>query len=327
MLRLSQQSLTLLETCPRQFQHGVLEGLVSPPATEQQRSLDWGDRFHRLMQQYALQLPLEPLLAEDDRLRQAFHALQTQLHMAQPDWSEAISAGAISAGAIGSEAIGAGAIGSGAISAGAISAGALSLDRPASENSTRQPVQWESEHQRSYTIQTYPFTVIYDLLLISPDQAQILDWKTYPQPPTSRALAQNWQTRLYCYLLVETSDYRPDQVMMTYWFIPTPSNGSTDKPTLSTTSTSPSYLQLPYNSAEHRATGQILTQLLRQLEPWLQDYRHKGKAFPQVAEGSPHCDRCPFAERCQRVSSLESRFDISTMRNLAAINEIALRSQ
>ncbi len=285
MLRLSQQSLALLETCPRRFQHGVLEGLVSPPPLEQQRSLDWGDRFHRLMEQYSLQLPVAPLLAEDDRLQQSFQALQDQLQTAQPDWARAIEQSQQVEGRL------------------ARRGGAGDGD-----------IQWESEHQRNGTILSYPITVIYDLLLVSPTQAQILDWKTYPQPEDVRVLAQHWQTRLYCYLLVETSDYRPEQVSMTYWFIP------------KTQTQLPSFQRLPYSLVEHQTTTQTLTQLLQPLEAWLADYRHQGRDFPQLPLGSAVCEGCPFNERCQRVPSPERRLDIDAMLKLEAIEEVPLRS-
>jgi ATP-dependent exoDNAse (exonuclease V) beta subunit len=57
-------------------------------------------------------------------------------------------------------------------------------------------------------------TVIYDLLIEAEDNAQILDWKTYPQPKEQNRLAKDWQTRLYLYVLAETSDYLPEQISM-----------------------------------------------------------------------------------------------------------------
>jgi hypothetical protein len=55
--------------------------------------------------------------------------------------------------------------------------------------------------------------------LIADDLAQILDWKTYPKPQNRRWVEQNWQTLLYPYVLAETSDYLPEQISMTYWFV------------------------------------------------------------------------------------------------------------
>lgn len=59
---LSQGHLNLLSQCPRRYQYTYLEGLLQPLALSQQRAMDWGSRFHTLMQQQALGLPLGDLL-------------------------------------------------------------------------------------------------------------------------------------------------------------------------------------------------------------------------------------------------------------------------
>ena len=74
-LRLSQGHLQLLATCPPQFQRLYLEQLTTPIPPEQQEKLDWGDRFHRLMQQRELGLPVEILLDQYLDLAAAFSAL------------------------------------------------------------------------------------------------------------------------------------------------------------------------------------------------------------------------------------------------------------
>jgi hypothetical protein len=68
-LRLSQGQLNLLETCPRKFQHIYLEQLGSPTTPEQQAHQAWGSRFHLLMQQRELGLPIEALMAADDQMQ------------------------------------------------------------------------------------------------------------------------------------------------------------------------------------------------------------------------------------------------------------------
>jgi ATP-dependent exoDNAse (exonuclease V) beta subunit len=74
-LRLSQGHLQLLVTCPPQFQRLYLEQLTTPIPPEQQEKLDWGDRFHRLMQQRELGLPVKILLDQYPDLAAAFSAL------------------------------------------------------------------------------------------------------------------------------------------------------------------------------------------------------------------------------------------------------------
>jgi hypothetical protein len=76
-----------------------------------------------------------------------------------------------------------------------------------------------SEHRRQLAFNGYLLTVIYDLLIMTPQQAQIVDWKTYLRPPHQAQLEQDWQTRLYLYVLVETTELTPEQVSMSYWFV------------------------------------------------------------------------------------------------------------
>lgn len=72
---LSQGQLKLLESCPRKFQHVYLEHLGTPVSPEQQEHLAWGSRFHLLMQQRELGLPVESLVEEDAELQHWVSAL------------------------------------------------------------------------------------------------------------------------------------------------------------------------------------------------------------------------------------------------------------
>ncbi len=241
MLRLSQGHLSLLDTCPRKFQHILLDQLAAPHSPEQQERIAWGDRFHLLMQQQQLALPVEALLRGNPDLETTLQALR----QSAPDLF------------------------------------LPSLDETA-------PTQVLSEHLRSFTLGGYSFSVIYDLLLTEPERAQIIDWKTYPQPQQVQWLQQHWQTRLYCYSLVETSDYLPEQVSMTYWFV----RGSE-------TETTPQSLAIAYSTAQHAQVATALAQRCEQLDHYLTTYR-RGDELPQVSETLGRCDRCPFQERCQR---------------------------
>ncbi|MEM9265581.1 MAG: PD-(D/E)XK nuclease family protein, partial [Cyanobacteria bacterium P01_F01_bin.13] len=77
----------------------------------------------------------------------------------------------------------------------------------------------QSEHQRTLAFNGYVFTVIYDLLILTDDSGLIVDWKTYLKPPLRERLAHDWQTRLYLYVLTETSGLAADQLTMVYWFV------------------------------------------------------------------------------------------------------------
>ena len=158
----------------------------------------------------------------------------------------------------------------------------------------------QSEHHRTLEFEGYLLTVIYDLLVVNDQQAQILDWKTYPRPQNSRRLAQNWQTRLYPFVLAETSDYTPEQISMTYWFVQAKQAGRAKQ-------TQPQSLRIAYTEKLHQQTAQDLAHLLRQLTHYLERYQTHAEPFPQVSLSSRECDTCAFALRCQRGDSQSDR--------------------
>lgn len=265
-MRLSQGQLNLLERCPRQFQHTYLEQLSSPTNPEQQERQTWGSRFHLLMQQRELGLPIESLVQEDPQLQRWMSAFAN----AAPE-----------------------------------------ILTPDTDSQFR-----ESEHCRTLQVQDYLLTVIYDLLIADDRSSQILDWKTYPKPQNKRKLEQNWQTRLYLYVLAETSDYLPEQISMTYWFVQSPVE------TLHATSLQS--LKFTYSQTQHEKTAKKLNQLLTKLTHWLQRYE-QGEQFPQVAEGSKHCEYCQFVTRCDRDRyDGEEALSQNWLPNLADIQEVSL---
>ncbi len=173
----------------------------------------------------------------------------------------------------------------------------------------------QSEHRRTLVQQGYLLVAVYDLLIQAPEQAQILDWKTYARPRNPEWLRQHWQTRLYPYLLVATSDYAPEQVQMTYWF----AEAKTQDPA------APHSLTFAYHQSLHDQTHRDLSQMLENLTQWLADYE-QGGAFPQVAIAAGHCHTettaCNFAIRCQRQQEQAQRQ--SLLLDLEAIAEIPL---
>ncbi|MBD2437958.1 PD-(D/E)XK nuclease family protein [Nostoc sp. FACHB-110] len=259
LLRLSQGQLNLLERCPRQFQHTYLEQLTSPANPEHEDKQTLGSRFHLLMQQQEMGLPINSFLQADTQLK---------------SWMSAFANAA------------------------------PEIVTPITDNQTFR----ESEHYRTLQVQDYLLTVIYDLLIADNQQAQILDWKTYPKPPDKRNLAQNWQTLLYLYVLVETSEYLPENISMTYWFVQ--SEGR------------PKNIKFTYTNKQHQQTAKKLNQLLNNLTNWLALYQ-QGQQFPQVIEGSKACNYCQFATRCQRIQATEEgRVDL--LPNIDTIQEVSL---
>ncbi|NJK49879.1 PD-(D/E)XK nuclease family protein [Candidatus Gracilibacteria bacterium] len=135
----------------------------------------------------------------------------------------------------------------------------------------------EAEHCRTLNFQGYLLTAIYDLLVINETKATIIDWKTYLQPENKTKIAKNWQTRLYLYILAETSNYLPEEISMTYWFVKLP--------------TQPQSLTFVYNSTQHEKNRQDLSNLLTQLNGWLEDYSNNETPFPHRS----HCQsNCPY---------------------------------
>ncbi|HEY9904991.1 MAG TPA: PD-(D/E)XK nuclease family protein [Candidatus Sericytochromatia bacterium] len=255
---ISQGQLNLLETCPRKFQHVYFDQLGTPVSPEQQERLTWGSRFHLVMQQRELGLPVESLVEEDAQLQH---------------WVTA-------------------------------------LVDAASDVLTPNPQTFrDSEHCRTLNFQGYLLTVIYDLLIEDENSAQILDWKTYPQPKDRRRLAKDWQTRLYLFVLAETSDYLAAQMSMTYWFVKSQPR--------------PQSLKFTYSEAQHEKTKQDLSNLLTQLTEWLQRYQEDGIPFPQVVPSTAQCSDCTFRVRCQRTSE-SSMSSKELLPSLADIQEVSL---
>jgi PD-(D/E)XK nuclease superfamily len=163
----------------------------------------------------------------------------------------------------------------------------------------------ESEHVRTLELGDYLFTAIYDLLILQPDRADIIDWKTYPLPKYKKDLDLEWQTRLYLYLLAETSEYLPKQIAFTYWFIQSMPQ--------------PKSVKISYTLKQHRQTQTDLLILLEKLTNWLDVDRSDREPFPQVAMSTGLCDRCNFALRC-RGTQLDAATPISfTDRDLQQI--------
>jgi hypothetical protein len=188
---------------------------------------------------------------------------------------------------------------------------------PKSPTDPDDPDRYYSEHPRQLQLGGFALMAVYDGLLLRAEQAEIFDWKSYAKPRRSAALIDHWQTRLYLYLLVETSDYRPDQVAMTYWFIGE-STGELDLESEDSPSSDPAAtcLRIAYDDRQHQQTQGDLLERLARLTRWLADYgaspddgandrAEDGVAdrpiqgFEQVADRS-RCGTCAFVARCGR---------------------------
>lgn len=253
-LHLSQSQLQILEACPRKFQHIYLEQLSPPPDPLQQEGLIWGSNFHLVMQQRELGLPVGVGISAPEH-QQA--APVVDLPVVALD--EAM-AGAIAA----------------------LLTTAPELFPPKTPPQTFRA----AEHPLTWELHGYLFTVIYDLLIATPEAAQIIDWKTHQKPLKPEFLAQQWQTKLYLYLLAATTNYSPEKIALTYWFVKnTPQ---------------PQRVTITYNQEIHQQIHRELTDLLAELDAALEDYQTKRIEFSQVSPRAGLCLGCSFAARCGR---------------------------
>lgn len=170
----------------------------------------------------------------------------------------------------------------------------------------------QSEHRRQIVFQDFLITVIYDLLILEPEHADILDWKTGLGLPSTQKLERNWQFKLYPFVLAKTSTYPPEHITMTYWFV---------QPGGLSENSSPQMLRFSYTSQKHEAIAQELSHRLTLLNQYLDDYR-AGRSLPQIDDGEGHCGVCPFAVRCDRGPTRRSP-DI-TLPDLNDIHEVRI---
>jgi CRISPR/Cas system-associated exonuclease Cas4 (RecB family) len=174
------------------------------------------------------------------------------------------------------------------------------------ENDHKQRI---SEHLRTLMINDYLFTVIYDLIIIEEQKAVIYDWKTYPLPANTQKLANNWQTRLYLYVLAETTDYEPEQLSMIYWFVKS-------KP-------KPKKVTFNYDRQKHQKTRDDLEQILQKLTVWEEQYL-QSEELPQIPESKGICQSCVFVVRCERSLKLQEEKTQQILPKFDNIKEVIL---
>ncbi len=123
----------------------------------------------------------------------------------------------------------------------------------------------EWDYSRTLMCEGHLLKVVYNLLLTDSSHAQIIEWTTSALPPIT-LLEKDWKTRLYLYVLAETTDYPPSSISMTYWFVQS--------------EIEPIALRLDYDEALHALSKIQLTALLNQLNSWMKKYQELGERFP-----------------------------------------------
>ncbi|MGB7487227.1 MAG: PD-(D/E)XK nuclease family protein [Phormidesmis sp.] len=272
MLPLSQSHLSQLSACSRKYQYIFFDTLSGPSTYEQHVTTQWGSQFHRLMQQQALNLPVNILSEADSEMAASLMALKE----AAPDVF------------------------------------AYLPESNAVMDASHIGTFSQSEHRRTLAFNGYLLTVVYDLLVIENERSgHIFDWKTHQQPPKKGWLKQDWQTRLYLYVLCETSQLPPEAVSMTYWFVRLGKSSiqtrEVDQAEVDPAETSrkaalqPSAYKFTYGLAQHDQTRRDLQRLTDELTK-MRSQAH----FPKVAIEKGLCDRCPFNVRCDRIAPTQA---------------------
>jgi hypothetical protein len=293
MLPLSQSHLTILDACPRRYQHVFFDARSAPSTYEQHVKTQWGSQFHLLMQQQALNLPIQAVSSADTDMAASLEALSK----AAPEVFEHLAVRS------------------------------LTSQSARLSNSSRSDSFSQSEHRRMLAFNDYLLTVVYDLVVMPAPQGKkstegitkghIFDWKTHQTPPPEARLRADWQTRLYLYVLCETTELAPEQISMTYWFVRLRAADSSfgdfsvalDKSVAipaNSTVAEPSSYQFGYSLAEHDRTRRDLIALTDSLTKM-----RRTENFPKVDIEKGICSYCPFAVKCDRLptnaSTLQSR--------------------
>lgn len=138
----------------------------------------------------------------------------------------------------------------------------------------------------------YLLFCIYDMIIADEKGAQIIEWTTAHISPRIRQLKYHWQTRLYLYILVETSDYTPSEVNITYYFVN--SSGLTQSFTFN------------YSEEQHQKTLADLKLLIEQLNGLLKV--QKSYALPSINQQEVNLSQKEKAVNL--ISSLEGFTEI-----------------
>jgi hypothetical protein len=152
----------------------------------------------------------------------------------------------------------------------------------------------QAEYQVNYTIENFIFTVIYDLLVFFPDQAIIMDWKTYREPQNKEKIINNWQTKLYLYVLAEKFNYTPEQISFDYWFV--------------TSAAKIEQYSIAYSTSFHEQIKQELNTLLNKFKLLVNNFYGQNISFPHA----DNCEQCPYHDSFQEDKKKESNIPIFT---------------
>lgn len=165
-----------------------------------------------------------------------------------------------------------------------------------------------AEYPLTLHYQNYIFTTIFDLLILTPEKAIIFDWKTYLQPPASK-IEDDWQTKLYLYVLAEKFNYLPEQISFTYWFVKLPHE--------------PQSYTVQYNKKKHQKILQQLGKLLNEFEAIVTITDESTKEIECLS--NRNCEKCPYNQSLSTTNfspSYQINFEEKISLSIGEVEEI-----
>jgi len=279
----SQGSLQDYVDCPRRFQLRYIQRLAWPaveaePALENERHLQQGAAFHRLIHQHLLGLSPERLSStitanlSEDLSRWWHNYLNSELfesglaNLPASRYPEVVLSAPVSGHRL-----------------------VAKYDLIALMGSSRLG------QSPSTTLRTGPLPI---------ERAVILDWKTSRKRPRRKWLAERLQTRVYPYLLVRAGShlmengewrmesggwrmedggwrpFKPEQVEMVYWFANFPRDPE----------------RFPYDAAQYDTDGDYLASLVEEIK----NHSESGNEDFPLTTQERRCRYCPYRSLCQR---------------------------
>ena len=164
-----------------------------------------------------------------------------------------------------------------------------------------------AEYRQTLLHGEFLLTIICDWVVFGADALEIHDWKTYRQPKEPDKLRNNWQTKLYLYLMATKTDYVPEELSMTYWFV------AEGQP--------PQSLKFQYSQAWHETIAQELAACLQHLTESLEAYFTEQTPFQHATP--TNCWYCLSRRQARRSPQvLSSESDIERLLEESEIIEI-----
>jgi hypothetical protein len=139
----------------------------------------------------------------------------------------------------------------------------------------------------------------FDLLVLGPKKALIVDWKTESRPRVEARLRGELQTRIYLALVAESGSalsigpaldrpIKPEHISITFWYA----------------GASPPALTIDYDRDRHTENWTMLKALVAEIE----DQMALDGPWPMTGDWS-RCERCPFQIYCKRQTGVLNLVD------------------